>query len=231
MTLGRRLAEMRPSRPKGRRGRLGIGWLALPVALLALGAARFVEPDDPDAYMAPPRAVAEKTLDQVLHVLNQREMSSAARIAEIEKIVFDVFDFSTMSKLVLARNWKKFSDPQRREFVGEFKLYLSRTYGARINRYEQTDIEVYGSRIEPRGDVTVLSRAVGGQFDDIEMNYRMRLRKGQWKVIDIIIEGVSMISNFRSQFGEIISRGGPQKLFEQMRAKNARGAGVDSEDD
>lgn len=205
--------------------------LGLLVVTLMTAGARFVEPEDPEAYMAPPRALAEKTLDQVLAVLDQRDSSSAARVAAIEKIVFDVFDFTTMSKLVLARNWKKFSEQQRVEFVGEFKLYLSRTYGSRIDRYEQTDIEVYGARLEPRGDVTVLSRTVGGQFDNIEMNYRMRLRQGQWRVIDIVIEGVSLISNFRSQFGEVINRGGAEALFEQMRAKNLRGVDSGSQED
>ena len=92
-------------------------------------------------------------------------------MSEIEQIVFGVFDFSTMSKLVLARNWKRFNAEQRKKFTSEFKLYLSRTYGGRLDRYSQTDIEVYGARVEPRGDVTVLSRVVGGEFDGIEMNF------------------------------------------------------------
>lgn len=178
------------------------------------------QPEDPEAYMAAPRALAQKTLNEVMAVLAQRDIPSADRVSQIEEIAFGVFDFPTISKLVLARNWKRFSEEQRQQFIGEFKLYLSRTYGGRIDRYEQAEILVYGARIEPRGDVTVLSRTVGRKFDGIEMNYRMRLRNGQWKVIDIVIAGVSLVSNFRSQFGEVISRDGPESLFEQMRAKN-----------
>ena len=195
-------------------------WAALSVVLLSASSASS-EIDDPEAYMAPPRAVAQETLDRVISVLSQQDVPSRVRVSEIEQIVFEVFDFATMSKLVLARNWKKFDSQQQKEFVKEFKLYLSRTYGGRLDRYRQTAIEVYGSRIEPRGDVTVLSRVQGGEFDGIEMNYRMRERTGQWKVIDIIVEGVSLVSNFRSQFGEVINRGGPEKLFEKMEEKNA----------
>jgi phospholipid transport system substrate-binding protein len=187
------------------------------------------EIEDPDAYMAAPRSIAQATLNQVMAVLAKKDVSSRVRVSEIEQIVFEVFDFSTMSKLVLARNWKRFNDEQRKEFTREFKLYLSRTYGSRLDRYSQTDIEVYGARIEPRGDVTVLSRVVGGEFDGIAMNYRMRERKGQWKVIDVIVENVSLVSNFRSQFGEVTSRGGPESLFAKMKAKNAEQRLIDSE--
>ncbi len=207
-------------------------WVVLCVGLAGLFSAdpsMSADTKDPDAYMAAPRWVAQDTLNQVMAVLAKKDASSRVRVSEIEQIVFNVFDFSTMSKLVLARNWKRFNDEQRKEFTREFKLYLSRTYGGRLDRFSQTNIEVYGARIEPRGDVTVLSRVVGGEFDGITMNYRMRERKGQWKVIDVIVENVSLVSNFRSQFGEVISRGGPESLFAKMQAKNAEQRLIDSE--
>ena len=147
--------------------------------LLWAGSVFSAEIEDPEAYMAKPRSVAQETLNQVIAVLEQKDVTSAVRVSEIEQIVFRVFDFKTMSKLVLARNWRSFTAEQRTEFVREFKLYLSRTYGGRLDRYSDTDIEVYGSRIEPRGDVTVFSRVVGGGFNGIEMNYRMRERGGE----------------------------------------------------
>ena len=133
-------------------------------SLLSAGSAVSVEIKDPKAYMAAPRSVAQDTLDQVLAVLEKKDVSSRVRVSEIEQIVFNVFDFTTMSKLVLARNWKRFNKEQQEEFTRQFKLYLSRTYGGRLDRYSQTDIEVYSARIEPRGDVTVLSRVVGGNL-------------------------------------------------------------------
>jgi phospholipid transport system substrate-binding protein len=122
---------------------------------------------------------------------------------------------------VLARNWKKLDDRQRREFIEQFKIYLSRNYGSRLDRYRQTDVAIVGARIEPRGDVTVLSEVVGGEFDGVALDYRLRRRGGDWKVIDVVIEGVSLIGNFRSQFREVVSQKGPEGLLEQMRVKNA----------
>ncbi len=167
-----------------------------------------------------PRKVVGETIGKVLEILKQQEISSGDRRKQIEGLAFEVFDFTTMSKLVLARNWKKFDKAQRQEFVDEFKSHLARNYGSRLDRYQQTDVAIVGTRIEPRNDVTVRSKVVGGQFDGIEMNYRMREKKGVWRVIDVVIEGVSLVANFRSQFVSIVSRGGPEELLRQLKEKN-----------
>jgi phospholipid transport system substrate-binding protein len=172
-------------------------------------------------WTAPPRALIAKTVDEVLGVLEKPDLDDAQRRAQIEAIAFSVFDFSTTSKLVLARNWKKLSKPQRVEFVEEFKQYLSRNYGSRFEGYEKTEVKVLSARVEPRRDVTVFTQVVGSQYDGITMNYRLRFRQEEWKVIDIVIEGVSMLANFRAQFSEVVSREGVDGLLEAMRSRNA----------
>ena len=199
------------------RGRASLTLLVCFVACL-LCQPRLAEDAD---LTAEPRAVVEKTVREVVGILGTPGLSNSERRASIEKVAFAVFDFTTLSKLVLARNWKRLDKAQRKEFVVEFKKYLSRNYGSRLENYEKADVEVLNARIEPRDDVTVFTRVVGSEFNGIEMNYRMRLRKESWKVIDIVIEGVSMLANFRSQFSEVISREGPEGLLEAMRARNA----------
>lgn len=214
----------------GTRGRRMIGFAALAFLVgLGLSLAQIAAPPHSEAAdasgaaaatTAAPEQVVRDALNRVLTILADPALDSPARRAQIENIAFDVFDFPTMSKLVLARNWKKFSKEQRKEFVAEFKQHLSRSYGNRLDRYQQTDVEIVGSRVEPRGDVTVLSKAVGGQFDGIQMNYRLRERSDRWRVIDVVIEGVSLVANFRSQFVEVVSRGGPEALLEELKTKN-----------
>jgi phospholipid transport system substrate-binding protein len=188
---------------------------------LALTPPSFAEDRDEEAFVAAPRAVVVETVGRVIVILNTEGLTSPQRRSQIEEIAFDVFDFATMGKLVLARNWKKFDDAQRKRFISEFKIYLSRNYGSRLDRYRQTDVEITATQLEPRDDVTVKSVVVGGQFDGIEMSYRMRKRKEAWRVIDVVIEGVSLLANFREQFKGIVSNGGPDALLEQMKAKNA----------
>jgi phospholipid transport system substrate-binding protein len=208
--------------------------VGLAIAWLGLGSIP-VTPAQADAW-APasvadlgPLEVVETTVGQVLAILADPALDSETRRKRIEQIAFDVFDFTTMSKLTLARNWKKLDDEQKRTFVREFKAHLSRSYGSRLDRYRQENVEIFGTREEPRGDVTVFTKIVGGQFDGIEMNYRLRNRKDRWRAIDVVIEGVSLIANFRSQFAEIMSKGGPEKLIADLRTKNFDAPGIDED--
>jgi len=125
-----------------------------------------------------------------------------------------------MSKLVIARPWRKFTKEQRSEFVVEFKTHLARSYGRRLSRYEGVDVAVTTEVAEQRGDVTINSEVVGGQFGGSVIAYRMRGKTGRWLVIDVIIEGVSLVSNFRSQFKPIVSQGGAEELLRRLKDKN-----------
>jgi len=174
-----------------------------------------------------PREVVESTVAQVLEVLRVPELTLDQRRARIEQIVYVQFDFETMSRLVLARNWRKFDPAQREQFIREFKRHLSRSYGTRLARYEQEQVDVTGERTEKRGDVTVLTVIRGGQFDDAAIDYRMRNGEDAWRVIDVIIEGVSLVSNFRSQFKDVVSRDGPSGLIEQLASRNDEAAAVE----
>jgi phospholipid transport system substrate-binding protein len=173
------------------------------------------------------RAVIAETVEEVLAVLRDKSVSTQGRIRSIEKIVYGRFDLEVMSRLVLARNWKRFSEEQKAEYVEEFKRYLTNSYGNRIERYDQQTVEIVGEREEPRGDVVVKTKVVGGEFEGALVDYRLRNQTGDWRVIDVVIEGISMVSNYRDQFNSIVSSGGPELLLEKLREKNAAGLATD----
>jgi phospholipid transport system substrate-binding protein len=191
----------------------------LAAALLGAGA-----PQPPGAAaQSAPRAMVQETIDAVLVVLNDESLSKEQKRSRIEQIAYQRFDFTTLGKLVLARNWKRFSKPQQEQFIEEFKRYLAVNYGNRIERYDQQKVEIVGERQEPRGDVTIQSVVRGGEFEGATVDYRLRQNQGKWLVIDVIVEGISLVSNFRDQFKEVLARGGPEELLEALRAKNAAG--------
>ena len=107
------------------------------------------------------RAVIAVTINEVLAVLRDRSVPTEDRIRAIEQIVYGRFDLEVMSRLVLARNWKRFSEEQRAQYVEEFKRYLTNTYGNRIERYDQQEVEIIGEREEPRGDVVIKTKILG----------------------------------------------------------------------
>jgi len=194
------------------------------LGLVAVALLGFASPQPPDAAaQSAPRAMVQQTIDDVLVVLNDKALSTEQKRSRIESIAYQRFDFPTVSRLVLARNWQRFSKPQQTQFMEEFKRYLAVNYGNRIERYDQQKVDIVGERQEPRGDVTIQSVVRGGEFEGATVDYRLRQRDGSWLVIDVIVEGISLVSNFRDQFKEVLARGGPEELLEALRAKNAAG--------
>lgn len=167
-----------------------------------------------------PRKLIDETAVKIVAILARKSDPTEKRVADIEAIAYDLFDFSTMSKLVLARNWRKATPEQRTTFVKEFKRHLSHTYGTRLDRYDQERIDVYAAQVEQRNDVSVKTRVVGGQFDGAEISYRLRKQGEPWKIIDVVIEGVSLVSNYRSQFQEVLNTGTIDDLIAKLRDKN-----------
>ena len=209
-------------------GRVGRVWTGLTrrvvvVSLMlgissALGALASAA-EGPDITIAP-RNLIDEAATKIVSILDDKDQPNEARVSQIEEIAYDLFDFTTMSKLVLARNWRKLDKEQRADFVREFKRNLSRTYGTRLDRYDQEGIEIFATQVEPRDDVSVKTRIVGGEFDGAVISYRLRERSERWRIIDVVIEGVSLVSNYRSQFAEILNTGTIDDLMVKLRDKN-----------
>jgi len=201
---------MRPPERSRSRLLLALG-LLLP---LAAGAA---PPSEADRDAA--EATVNATVDSVMAVLHDETLPVEQKRSAIEGIAYERFDFNVISRLVLARNWRRMTPAQREQFEQEFKRHLSVTYGDNLDSYGDEKVEITDSRAERNGDVTVRSRVLGNG-DPIAVDYRLRSRDGGWYVIDVIIEGVSLLSNFRSQTQEIISAEGPDGLIQKLREKN-----------
>jgi phospholipid transport system substrate-binding protein len=196
---------------------------ALAIGLTA-GAAAGVTP----APAAPDSATAliQQTVVQVLAVLGDDTKPVPQQRLELEEIAHNRFDFRTMARLVLARDWKRLDAVKRDEFVDQFTTYLANDYGSRIDRYERKDVKVVvmGEQPKPRGDVDVRTKVVGGEYDGALVDYRMRKGDDGWRIIDVVIEGISLVANFRDQFREVIARGGPEALLQKLKEKNAAAA-------
>jgi phospholipid transport system substrate-binding protein len=124
---------------------------------------------------------------------------------------------------VLARNWKALTLDQQQAFVEEFKHHLSMTYGMNVETYNNEKAVVIGDRAEAHDDWTVKTKVVRRSADDVLIDYLLRKEDAGWRVIDVIIEGVSLVANFRAQFQEIIIRDGTAKVIDLLREKNAKG--------
>ena len=188
--------------------------LALALLLLAVGAPAFAAPAD-DA-----RATMEKTVADVLVILGDKSLSLQTKRDRIQAIAYERFDFETMSKLVLKRDWKKFDAAQQQEFVNEFREHLSARYGENLGRYENEKVEVTSHHAETNNDVSVKTVIRGGKFDGTPVDYRLR-NASEWRVIDVVIENVSLVSSFRTQFADVLAKGGPAGVLAKLKERNA----------
>ena len=171
-----------------------------------------------------PRAIVEKMTQAAIDVLGEKGLSSEEKRHRIEDLAYANIDFDIMSRLVLARNWGRLSAAQQAEFMRLFKEHLALTYGRSIESYNNEKVEVVGEHDEGRGDWSVKTRILrGGGSADVLVDYRLRQENDAWRIIDVVIERVSLVANFRSQFQDIMSSGGPTKLLDVLREKNAKG--------
>jgi phospholipid transport system substrate-binding protein len=170
-----------------------------------------------------PRAVIEATTSAVLVVLADKTLPINERRQRVEEIFYSRVDFDTLSRLVLGHDWSQLSEEQRSEFQRQFKQSLSTTYGRNVESYANERVTVIGDHQEPRGDWTVRTKIVRHGADDISVDYRLRESDDTWKIIDLTIEGLSLASNYRSQFQEILANGSIDRLLTLLREKNAHG--------
>lgn len=188
-------------------------WSMVVTAVLALAGTGAAAPNESDA-----RSFVQSTIDQVMAVLHDGSTPLEQKKNQVEEIAYERFDFELISRLVLARNWQRFSPQQKADFIDAFKKHLSATYRDTLNNFKDETIAIASSRPEKNGDVTVMTR-VKGATGDTAVDYRLRKGDAGWRGIDVIIEGVSLVQNFRSQAQEIVSAEGPDGLIQKLRDK------------
>ncbi len=156
-----------------------------------------------------------KTLDDPAY---KGEDKAPARRRAVRKVANDIFDFGEIARRSLARHWQPLTDKQREEFVMLFADLLERSYISKIELYGGEKILYTGERVE--GDqASVATRIITKNGTDVPIDYRMLKRGDRWLVYDVNIEGVSLVSNYRTQFNKIIQTASYNDLVQKMRTK------------
>lgn len=174
-----------------------------------------------------PLELVQKTADDVLSVLKsdqsiQEDKEKIYQLAE-EKILPN-FDLDRISMLVLGKAWRKINEDQQQKFKSEFKTILLRTYAVALGKYKDQEIDFKPLRMEPTDNkVTVKSQIIQDGAQPISVDYTLAKKENAWKVFDIVIEGVSLVTNYRSQFASEIKNNGIDSLISKLVEKNNKG--------
>ena len=189
---------------------LGLSLLCLSVTSYAI--------ESPDELV---KRTAEDVLTSVKSDADIQAGDQAKIFALAEEKILPNFNFDKVSRLVLGKNWTKATPEQKTAFQNEFKTLLIRTYATALSKYKNQTIEYKPLRMAEGAATASVKTAIlqpGGQ--PIAVDYSLEKKVDAWKVYDIVIEGVSLVTNYRSQFAQEIRQNGLDSLIKKLGDKN-----------
>jgi len=199
--------------------RLSAGWLVA----LGLLLARVVPAAA--AQATPPDVLVKNVTQEVIGIISRdrdiRAGDTQKVIDLVEQKVLPHFNFEDMTALAVGRNWRSASATQKKELIAEFKTLLVRTYASALAAYRDERFEFIPLQADPDAtDVTVRVRVMRPGRQAVSIDYAMEKMPGGWQVYDVLVDGVSLIANYRTEFANQVRAGGIDGLIKALRAKN-----------
>jgi len=169
-----------------------------------------------------PTEQIKATVDRALLVLRDPRLKAAAknkeRHAQLRQILFARFDFTEMARRALGSNWRRRTPQEQEEFVRLFTELLERAYADTIESYTDERIVYVGEKQD--GDYAeVNSKILTSKGQEFAIDYRTHVVGGEWKVYDVVVENISMVNNFRSQFNRVINNASYGDLIRRLKEK------------
>ena len=196
--------------------------LLIVVSMWALGGVAF-------AQNAAPDELVRKSTTEVLGMLKADKELAAGDPAKVEKLanekILPYFNFQRMTQLAVGRSWREATDSQKTALIDEFRRLLVRTYSASLSQFKNQNIDVKPLKLTP-SDTEVVVKTLIAQpgAQSIPIDYSMEKTKDGWKVFDVLIDGVSLVTNYRSSFSTEIKNSGIDGLVKSLADRNAKNA-------
>ena len=163
----------------------------------------------------------KKTVDEVVRIVSDKEMkkNTPKRRLALKKTISVIFDYDEMAKRSLGKHWNPRTPDEKKEFTELFATLLENSYASKIESYNNEKIVYIKNTVD--GDYSeVKSKVVTAKRDEFTLDYRLLNQNGKWMVYDVVIEGVSLVSNYRSQFNRIITANGYPALVKKLQNKS-----------
>lgn len=164
----------------------------------------------------------KSTIDEVLRIIQDKELKQPGRADErrqrLEQVVGDRFDYQEMSKRSLGTPWSTLSDKDKEEFVALFRTLLTNSYADKIESYSGEGVQYLNERTE-KDYAEVRTKVLTGKVE-IPLDYRLLNKGVEWRVYDVVVDGVSLVNNYRGQFSKILRTSTFADLVDQLRKKS-----------
>jgi phospholipid transport system substrate-binding protein len=163
------------------------------------------------------------SIDSMLEVLRDKNLGQLdkkkERRSKISALIRDRFDFKEMARRSLAANWKERSSEEKKEFVEIFSDLLQSSYIGKIEGYTDEKITYDKEVIKKKDKYAIVSTTIVTKDVNIPIDYKLIFKKDEWWVYDVVVEGVSFVSTYRSQYNKVIKKESYAKLIEKMKSK------------
>jgi len=164
------------------------------------------------------------TVSQALRVLQDPELKKPERanerVTQLRKIADSRFDYGEMAKRSLGGQWDKLAEREREEFVGLFTEFLTATYVEKIHSYSGEEVTFLSERLD--GNYAEVKSIMVGKKTETPLDYRLMMKGGDWKAYDVLVDGISLVQNYRGQFAAILRSSSYEHLVQMLRDKNAQ---------
>lgn len=164
-----------------------------------------------------PMGRVKDSIDRVVSILKNKSLDRETRWQQIAAVIDDGFDFQSMSQSVLSTHWKEATPEERQRFTEFFSQYIEETYRSKIEAYTDEEIR-YGSEVI-RGDRAVVETIIVTKSTEIPVNFKLKNNEGKWYAYDVVIEGVSLVANYRSTFAAIVKNEGMDGLLADIQRR------------
>ena len=196
-------------------------WLMAVLAALSIVPAAFAEDVAPDTMV---RNVTSEVLDIVRKDKDLQSGNTRKAMDLVQTKVLPHFNFSRMTALAVGKDWRKATPAQQAALIDEFRTLLVRTYSKALTEYREQTIDYKPLKMQPGDtDVTVHTLIVQRGAKPVQLDYNIEKADQSWKVYDISVGGVSLVTNYRSSFAQEISANGIDGLIKSLRDKNQGG--------
>jgi phospholipid transport system substrate-binding protein len=175
--------------------------------------------------LTPPDVLVKNVTTEVVEIIaKDKEIRSGNRAKLIEVIdakVLPHFDFASMTALAMGQNWRTATPEQKKQLIDAFRTLLVRTYASALAAYSEQKFDYRPLRAKPTDtDVTVQVRVIQPGAQPVPIDYSMEKTPSGWKVYDVMVGGVSLVANYRTEFANVVRNSGIDGLIKDLQTKN-----------
>jgi phospholipid transport system substrate-binding protein len=170
------------------------------------------------AYAGAPTAQIQSAVEKALAILRDGKLPPDTKRKELREAIYPKFDFAEMARRSLGNHWQRRNPQEQQEFVNVFTELVENSYMTSIESYSGEKVVMGGER-QDKDFAEVDTKIINKKGEDISIVYKLRQAGTEWKIYDVVIENISLVNNYRSQFNRVIAQSSYDELFRKMKEK------------